>query len=165
MDYRGEAGLDLRMMTHILVGMGVTGYMASFLRCSYPCWILVLLSVIIVNIIIDAIGHYHGLFHPPRRSRLTHSLPGVICISLFIVFTGLRGVPLKSGEVLYAYLSVLVGGLSHWLLDALTPSGVYIVRRQFRLARIPYWNPVVNALLQVSGGVLLIYSVINALSG
>ncbi len=151
----------MRMMTHILMGMGITSYIATKLACPYNCWILSLLSVIVVNVVIDIVGHYHGLFNPPRRSRITHSLPGVIIISVLVVFLATRGIPMEKHDFIAIYTATISGGISHWFLDALTPSGVYIIRRRFRLAKISYSNPLANAILQIIGALLLILSMIN----
>ena len=146
------------MLTHIVFASGVSAFTCSTLSCKLNITILSIIISISINILIDAIGHDHRLFHPPRRTRITHSLPGIIIISIIISYLGVKGLPLHEHEKLLITISGLNGGLSHWFLDALNPTGVFILRRRFRLARIPYWNPIANTLLQLVGIGLLVIS-------
>jgi len=148
----------LRLATHAAVGAGVAAYTYVLVDRSLVGLIIAVLASLVVNILVDAFGHHHRLFKPPRRTKLTHSLPGIVAISLAISYLSIRGVPLTLRQEAGIILAVLAGGLSHWLLDALTPSGVYVVRRRVRIARIPYWSTTANTIFQMIGGALLAYS-------
>ena len=148
----------MKLATHVAVGAGVAAYTYVLVDRSLVGLIIAVLASLVVNIVVDSFGHHHGLFKPPRRTRLTHSLPGIISVSLAIAYLSVRGVPVTVRQEAGVIIAVLAGGLSHWLLDALTPSGVYVVRRRVRIARVPYWSTTANTIFQMIGGALLAYS-------
>jgi membrane-bound metal-dependent hydrolase YbcI (DUF457 family) len=117
-------------------------------------------GAILIHEIIDTFGHEQHFWQShPRRIKFTHSLFGVIMLSM--VLTILIGLPagLLSGVKHYLiFWPVLASGLSHLLLDALTPQGVYICGKRvtFRVARSS--NPLVNTVLQFAGVALLCYA-------
>lgn len=159
-----NAGVEVKLSTHIAFGLGVAGLTASMAGCRVSCWLLSLLASLLVNLIIDAVGHREGLFNPPARTRLTHSIPGVLGTSILAAYIVSFNLNAPLGELYALYIASIVGGLSHWLLDSLNPGGVYLVRRRFRLARIPYYSFTANVLLQMTGGALILYSLL-VLSG
>lgn len=148
----------MRMTTHVAFGLGLAGLLSSYAGCSMDCWILSLIVSASINLIVDLIGHRSRLMKPPVRTRVTHSLPGIVVLSLAVSYVTVRGIILPPRESFWLYVIGVVSGLSHWLLDALNPGGVYIVRRRFRLARIPYYSLLWNTALQMLGGAMLLYS-------
>ncbi len=150
----------MRLSTHIAFGVGVAGVASShLLDCSITCWILSMVASATVNIMVDIMGHDHRLFRPPARTKVTHSLPGIIGISIAVAWLIQKGLaPPLLPQPYKIYTATIIGGLSHWLLDALNPTGVYVVKGRFRIARIPYHSLVANMVLQMIGGGLLLYS-------
>ncbi|MCE4622156.1 MAG: metal-dependent hydrolase [Desulfurococcales archaeon] len=150
----------MKLSTHLAFGVGVAGLLASLAECDIVCWMLALIISLSINLVIDLIGHRARLFHPPVRTKITHSLPGIIAISMLVTFIASRGLLLADSNPLFLYGIGLASGLSHWLLDALNPSGVYLFRRKFRLAKIPYYSFVANMVFQMIGGAMLLYSIL-----
>ncbi len=155
----------MRSSTHVLFGAGFSGAVASWLGCGFECWILAVLGSAVLNLLVDAAGHDHRLLGGARRTRLTHSIPGVLAASLITWYLAIRGVGLPPGEEARLLASLAAGGLSHWLLDALNPGGVYVVRGRLRLARIRYDDRLANAALQAAGALLLAASGLAAAGG
>ncbi len=146
----------MRSTTHIAFGAGASSLAAGLLSCSMPCWLLAVMASAALNLLIDAIGHDHRLLGGTRRTRATHSLPGLAILTLAAWLLSRRGVVLAPGEAGMPLLaSIAAGAFSHWLLDSLTPGGVYLVRRRFRLARVGYANPLANAFFTLLGLALL----------
>ena len=154
----------MRSTTHLVFGAGVAGLAAALAGCRVECWMLSMLASAVANLLVDAAGHDHRLFSAPRRTRVTHSLPGMTTVALIVWWLASKST-VYGGERLGLAAAVLAGTLSHWVLDSLNPSGVYIVRGRFRIARISYSNPMVNALLQVAGAVMAAYSAVLVYHG
>lgn len=149
----------MKLSTHLAFGAGLAGLLASLAECSIGCWILAIVVSLSINLVVDLVGHKTRLLHSPVRTRLTHSLPGILAISIIITYISLRGLL----NVVYTPLSIyfigVASGFTHWLLDSLNPGGVYLVRRRFRLARIPYYSFTANIVFQMLGGAMLLYSI------
>jgi len=148
----------LKATTHLVFGAGVAGLVAALAGCGFDCWLLALLATGVLNFVVDVVGHDHRLLRAPRRTRITHSLPGLALAIALVWLLAVRGSGLALDGEARLLAAIAAGGLSHWLLDALNPGGVYIVRRRFRLARIPYSSPAANALLQAAGALMIAYS-------
>jgi len=147
----------VKQSTHALLGMGVAGYVARSLGCGLDCWLLAVASGLLANIIVDVFGHEKKLWRPPRRTRLTHSLPGVILASL--APAALIIVALRPGDPQAIAAASIAAGLSHWLADLITPAGVYLLHRRIRAPIARYDNPWANALLTLLGVLLLAASI------
>ncbi len=148
----------MRLSTHIAFGAGIAGFTASMLGCSLACWALAIVDSIAVNIVVDLLGHDHRFLSHARRTRITHSLPGILAVSLLISYASLHGLAWPIDEALSLTVATAASGVSHWILDAMNPHGVYLVGRRFRIARIPYWSFTANLIFQVAGGGLLALS-------
>jgi len=150
-------GSGLRRTTHIILGMGSAGYVAALAGCRFGCWLAAVIAGIVVNVLIDVFGHEQRLWAPPRRTRLTHSIPGTVLVSLAVAAPFIAASLV--GDPLGLALASVAAGLSHWLSDLITPAGVYLVRRRVRVPLARYDNPIVNALLSLVGAYLLFESV------
>ncbi len=150
----------MRESTHVVFGLGVAAVVARLLHMPSIDTGLSFAGAILVHEIIDTFGHEQHFWQShPKRIKFTHSLFGVVMISM--ILTLLIGLPAEALSGVKHYLilwPVLASGLSHLLLDALTPQGVYICgkRVSFRVARSN--NPLVNTMLQFAGVALLCYA-------
>ncbi len=145
----------------MLVGLGVSAAICKHASCDTLVYGAALVSSILVNEIIDVFGHeYLWWQRYPRRIKITHSLFGVIAVSL-IVTTVLQILLVHIGTSYYSssliFWAALSTGISHLVLDSLNPSGVYICGKRISFRVVRAGNPVANLIFQVLGVLLLCY--------
>ncbi len=113
--------------------------------------------------IIDALSHEHrGKY--TRRTRLLHSLEGVTALAVVMSALVVGALRFEARESLIILAALELSALSHLVLDALTPDGVYVLGRKVSLGRIPYDNSEVNIALQALGVLALSLAIIAHLS-
>ena len=141
--------------THVVFAVGLVVFLAGLLGVGLVSTGLGLASAVLVNVFVDMVGHERrGRW--VTRSAWSHS---IFFISLLSVLLAAFLSLLVSVEDWRVYLLSLAGGLSHLVLDALTPAGVAPLwpfsSRRAR-GRIRYDDRLVNMVFQVVGVVLLI---------
>ncbi len=151
----------MRESTHLLVGLGVSAVVCKYASCDTIVYGVALVSSILVNEIIDVFGHEHLWWQRyPRRIKITHSLFGVIAVSLIVttimqILLSYIGTNYNSSSLIF--WAVLSTGVSHLVLDSFNPSGVYICGKRISFRVVRAGNPVANLLFQVLGVLLLCY--------
>ncbi|GEM_PF-635434 len=111
----------VKILTHVLS----TFASSSLICCSLyrSVWVLnnVFILSLIINYVIDVLGHKNG-----RRTPLTHEVINNVLISLFIGLVIYTFVSYTSLPVGVAVITSLNASLTHLLLDSLT-GGVYVI--------------------------------------
>ncbi|MDM7275716.1 MAG: DUF1286 domain-containing protein [Thermoprotei archaeon] len=153
----------MKLLTHNFVGLGVAALAASLAGCSFSCTASASLTGLLLQNVVDAFSHEHrGRY--TRRTRLLHSLEGVTALAVVMSALVVGALRFEARESLILLAALELSALSHLVLDALTPDGVYILGRKVNLGRIPYDNPEVNIALQAMGVLALSLAVIASLS-
>lgn len=152
----------MKSYTHVSFGLGAGLATASLLQAN-TIVVLCLVPVIpLLQVLIDAISHeVKGGY--VRRTKLLHSPSGVS------VFSALLASPAAAAlnwlglvgwvDAAKLILAAVASGLSHLLLDALNPGGIYVKGKRVRLLNVPYDNPELNYLITSIGLGIAAYSV------
>lgn len=144
---------ELNLRTHMVVGLGFSGFTASLLGCNPTCYFLALSLSLLHHPIIDYTSHRRG-----RRTVLFHSIIGVLLLALA---TSLPFTLVFPPETVYVLLlSSTASCMSHWLLDLTTIGGVFIVKNRVSLRLFRYDDPLPNISFQAMGVSLLLYSLV-----
>ena len=145
----------LRRDTHVVFAVGLVVFLAGLMGAGLVSTGVGLASVVLVNVFVDMVGHERrgGWV---TRSPWSHSIFFVSILSIVVAALLSRMASVGDWRV---YLLSLAGGLSHLVLDALTPAGVApfwpFSSKRVR-GRIRYDDRLVNMVFQVVGVVLLI---------
>ena len=150
----------MKRSTHVVLGAGSAATAAGLLGCSPACWLVAVTAAAVANVLVDVFGHEKRFWRAPRRTRASHSIPGML------LFSAATAAPLAAylggEEPLLAVAAAMVGGMSHWAADLVTPAGVYLYRRRVRLGLARYDSLVANAVFTIIGILLLAYGVLLA---
>lgn len=142
----------MKLITHILFSMALLLVLESLFHVHYLLQVLVLSFV---NVMIDFFGHssYRGV----RRTPFTHSLlsaslvGGAFGLAFYFVLPYF-GVPTS---LIFMVVGGVVAGLSHLLLDSLTYSGIFILRKRFAIAH--FKNGPVDVPFAIVSFVVILY--------
>lgn len=150
----------MRESTHVIFGLGVGAIVAKMLKMNTLDMGLSLVGSIIIHEIIDYFGHeYHFWQSHPRRLQFTHSIFGVFLIATFLtIIIGLPAFYVNGVGHYLIFWPILASGLSHLVLDALTPNGVFICGKRVSLRVCRSNNPIANIALQFVGVALLCFA-------
>jgi len=162
----------MRLKTHYTFSLGLLYLIDSFFIDSpYYLLVMTLLVSVIVNNLIDSLGHEIKGMYISRTPR-THTIPRSVIwgLSVSIPFAlALYFLPFQlpfnlnfHPSIKFLLVTVIDGaiaGLSHMLLDVFTEKGIYVKKkgrwRRFALAHFCYDNPLVNGLADLLGVLML----------
>lgn len=149
----------MKRSTHAIFGGGVAGFSASLMGCEYSCILAAIAAGSLLNALVDSLSHI-VVGDRVYRGRLLHSLEGITIFFLAasMAIAAVASMEARSAAVLA--FSMAVSGASHILLDLVTPGGVYVAGRRVRVPLASYDDPVLNVLLQASGLMLAIASLV-----
>lgn len=150
----------MKLITHNIVGLGVSALASTIAGCSFSCIIASCLSGVIVQNVIDLLSHERRGGYT-RRTKLLHSVEGVTLLSVALTMLVAGALGLGGRDVVGLLVAIELASLSHLVLDSLTPAGVYVLGRRVAIARIPYDNPEVNVIAQALGLLALAAAVLE----
>jgi hypothetical protein len=153
----------LKFVTHVIVGVGVAAFVATYTGCSIGCVAVSIAAGATAQGLVDQFGH-ESVGVIPRRIAVTHSPDGATILSLLlwvgtaIVFYQV-GVLASLADVLVMGLAVWLATMSHLVLDLVTEGGIYVSLRSDRRVKLfgfPYNNVMANRMAQFIGMALLV---------
>ena len=137
------------LKVHVVFTMGLCALAASLLGSGVIIGIAIIQSII-VNYIIDRLGHRGGV-----RLPNTHSPTGASVIGLLTTPLAMLAKVTVINVLAVALIGVLAG-LSHLLLDSMTENGIYIKRRRWAISHFRFNDRVLNQVFMIVGLVMLV---------
>jgi membrane-bound metal-dependent hydrolase YbcI (DUF457 family) len=150
----------VKLSTHVLFGVGVAAFSMRFIApVMLVYWHIVLFVAALMQVLIDVLSHEKRVVNGRviyRRTKFLHSPTGATVLGLLL---GLYLVVVFPYGDIGVFVALLLSAYSHLLLDAITEHGIYILGRRTSSRRLlRYNNPLANALFQLIGIGLLLYS-------
>ncbi len=137
------------LKVHIVFTMGLCTFAASLFGNEVVIGIAIIQSIV-VNYIIDKLGHRGRVRSPSTHSPTGASLIGLSTIPLILL------VKVTMINMLVVALIGVLAGLSHLMLDSMTENGIYIRGRRWAISHFKFNDKALNWAFMVVGAAMLL---------